>query len=200
MSLDPIAQAPKSGNERFHSAGEPLGVRVIDFWRWSASGFLGNAQRGVLAEFLVAHALGVAEGLRTGWEPFDLKTREGVRVEVKSSAYVQEWYQQTHSRISFQIKSARAWDPTTNVMEAESRRQSDVYVFCVLHHKEETVDPMDLAHWTFYVCSTATLDHACPGQKTIGLSRLLAIGAVETEYARLADAVRQSASESELPA
>ncbi len=64
---------------------------VKDFWQWSASDLIGTVMRGVLAEFLVAHALGIdKEGFRVEWDAFDLGTcaADGSRlkVEVKSAA------------------------------------------------------------------------------------------------------------------
>ena len=36
--------------------GETIGT-VLDFWKWAYSDLLDNAQRGILAEYLVANAL-----------------------------------------------------------------------------------------------------------------------------------------------
>jgi len=47
-----MSAKPRSGGERL-----PFGME--DFWRWSASDLLSNALRGVLAEFIVARALGI---------------------------------------------------------------------------------------------------------------------------------------------
>lgn len=46
---------------------------------------------GMLAEFLVAEALGAATRPRSEWDAYDVVTPDGIRVEVKSSAYVQAW-------------------------------------------------------------------------------------------------------------
>lgn len=194
--LGPVNETRKRGNESFHRSGRPLGFDIVDFWQWSASGFLGNAQRGVLAEYLVAKALGAANGLRTGWDPFDLTTSDGVKVEVKSAAYIQNWHQERHSRISFGIGGARAWDSRTNVMAPDTRRHADVYVFCLLHHLDQTTaEPMDLDHWTFYVLPASVLNEKCPNQKTTGLPGLLYLGAVETPYEQLAEAVRRAVTD-----
>lgn len=52
------------GDEPFHDGGAPLPFMVSDFWRWGVANLTGNALRGILAEFLVARALGVASGAR----------------------------------------------------------------------------------------------------------------------------------------
>ena len=46
-----------------------------------------NAERGALAEYLVACALGGGEGVRVNWDKYDLLSPEGIAVEVKSSGY-----------------------------------------------------------------------------------------------------------------
>ena len=65
--------AQKTGNEHFYFNNSSTGYLLNDFWRWSASDLLNNTQRGVLAEFIVAKALGIEEnGPRVEWEPYDL--------------------------------------------------------------------------------------------------------------------------------
>ena len=92
----------KTGTEQFHHNGVGLGFDLLDFWQWSASNLVDNAARGAVAEYLVARALGIASnGIREGWAPFDLTTASGVKVEVKSAAYVQSWHQTKLSNITF---------------------------------------------------------------------------------------------------
>ena len=63
----------KTGNEHFVLDGMPAGYLLNDFWRWQSSDLLNNTLRGVLAEFIVAKALGIdTNGPRVDWEPFDL--------------------------------------------------------------------------------------------------------------------------------
>lgn len=73
---------------------------VTDFWRWAFSDLRTNALRGVLAEHLVASALGVADETRIEWDGHDVTTTDGVRVEVKSSAFLQSWPQPAPTRHS----------------------------------------------------------------------------------------------------
>ena len=42
----------------------PLGVSLLDFWQWLGSDLVSNAFRGLLAEYLVALAVGAADGAR----------------------------------------------------------------------------------------------------------------------------------------
>ena len=63
----------KTGDEHFSFEGMPTGFLLNDFWRWQSSDLLNNALRGVLAEYIVAKALGIeTNGPRVEWEPFDL--------------------------------------------------------------------------------------------------------------------------------
>jgi len=165
---------PKFGSEPFHSKGEALGPTLLDFWRWSVSDLVSNATRGRLAEFIVANALGISvRGVRNEWSPFDLQTEEGVKVEVKSAAYIQSWFQSKLSAISFRTPKTRAFDPETNRLESEAKRQADVYVFAVLKHQDKsTIDPLNLDQWEFYVVPTAILNARTRSQFGITLTTL----------------------------
>jgi hypothetical protein len=177
----------KTGGEALHSCGSPIGCTVLDFWQWSASDLVSNATRGRLAEFIVARALGIStDGVRDEWGAYDLTTPEGVKVEVKSAAFVQSWTQQRHSLIQFGTRKTRAWDPNTNCIAAESKRQADVYVFALLAHKAKaTLDPLDVSQWRFYVVKTVALD----SRHSITLKSLEQLSAGPVEFAGLRVAV-----------
>ena len=135
-----------------------LGSATIgDYWQWAYSDIIGNTDRGALAEYIVAIALGTTAPARNCWAPYDLETPTGIRVEVKSSAYLQSWFQKRPSSPGFGIRKTLAWDPATNEYDQEKRRHADVYVFCLLAHQKDkaTLNPLDLAQWEFYVVATA---------------------------------------------
>ncbi|ODS32188.1 MAG: hypothetical protein SCARUB_02707 [Candidatus Scalindua rubra] len=75
----------KRGDEKFICNNNTINLRLSHFWQWSVSDLLSNATRGILAEFMVASALGINEGIRNEWDAYDLKTKSGIRIEVKSS-------------------------------------------------------------------------------------------------------------------
>ncbi|WP_144418580.1 hypothetical protein [Candidatus Thioglobus autotrophicus] len=53
------------------------------------------------------------------------------------------------SKIIFGIQPTVLWDEN-NKRSEEAKRQADVYVFCVLAHKDKgTVNPLDLSQWDF---------------------------------------------------
>ncbi|GJM44080.1 MAG: hypothetical protein DHS20C21_09220 [Gemmatimonadota bacterium] len=140
---------------------------------------------------MVAVALGVADGVRDDWAPYDLKTVNGIRVEVKSAAYVQSWSQRGPSSIRFSIRPARAWDPKTNTLMENVQRHADVYIFCLLSHMDQTtVNPLELDQWEFYVASTSMLARHVSDQKTIGLSALKKIARGPIAQIDLAPTVR----------
>ena len=175
MPLSRIHVEPKSGSEPIHTEGQPTGRTLLDFWQWSASDLVSNATRGVLAEFLVAMALGVPpDQPREEWAAWDLTTPEGIKVEVKSAAYVQSWSQKELSKITFNTPKTRAWVVESNQQSREIRRQADVYVLCLLAHKDKTtINPLDLSQWEFFVLPTSVLDERTRSQHSITLPSLL---------------------------
>ena len=69
----------------------------------------------MLAEFIVASAIGVdLNSVRKEWGAYDLTTQDGIRVEVKSAAFIQSWEQREYSIISFNVPT-RAWNSDTNI-------------------------------------------------------------------------------------
>jgi len=168
MDKYPAIEVPqKTGDERFCANGKPQDNTLLSFWRWSSSDVVGNTMRGIIAEYIVASALGVTDGTRVEWDAYDIETTEGIRVEVKSGAYIQSWAQRKLSNIQFSIRP-------TQILESkitEAVRQADVYVFCLLQHKDqETIDPLNLDQWEFYVLATETMNVRLGSQKTITLS------------------------------
>ena len=76
---------------------------LLSFWQWAYSDLVGNTERGVLAEYIVACALGINNEDRILWGRYDLVTPQGVTIEVKTSGYIQTWEQQKLSNIKFGI-------------------------------------------------------------------------------------------------
>jgi len=167
----------KSGAEPFHASGNNLGFDLQMFWQWAVSDLVSNTARGVLAEFLVARALGIEEhGVRDGWSPYDLKNLTGLKIEVKSAAYIQSWFQKEFSRIVFSVSKKRAWDSASNVLDTEPNRHADLYVFALLAHKDKaTLDPMNVDQWVFYVLPTEVLNKRPRSQHSITLKSLEAL-------------------------
>lgn len=164
-----ITASRKTGAEPLTADGKPIGLTIADVWAWGWSDLLGNTERGVLAEFIVAAALGIAtDRVREGWAVWDLTMPDGVRIEVKSSGYLQSWGQKELSRISFDVRETLAWDADTGEFADTARRHADVYVFALLGHKDKsTVNPLDLDQWIFYVLATQVLNERSRGSITL---------------------------------
>ena len=168
------------------------GATISEFWQWAYSNLMDNAERGIFAEWLVAKALGAADDTRTEWDKYDIQTRSGICVEVKSSGYIQSWEQKKLSEIVFNVPQTIGWDSENNTYGQERKRQADVYVFCVHKHKEqETADPLNLNQWDFYVLDTKTLDKKINKQKTLTLKKLIALGAISATYEHLNETVEK---------
>ena len=201
MRLPRIEPKTQSGDEPFRAGEETLGLTLQDYWRWSGSDLMSNVERGVMAEYLVASALGLAEDPREEWGAFDVELPGCRTIEVKSSGYIQSWEQQDYSTISFDIaKRKSAWNPRTGEYDKldPPRRIADVYVFCLLKHRcQETIDPLDVEQWEFFVVPRSKIDHGAWGDsKSIGLNSLsqLAKPIGSIEYGKLKGEVRRAMS------
>jgi hypothetical protein len=185
----------KTGNEKLHVNGANLTHDLLSFWQWSASDIVGNAMRGIFAEYIVASALDKISGSRTEWDAYDIESKEGIKIEVKSSAYIQSWTQKKLSRIQFDIRPTQGFDSKKNSYSSQLTRQSDVYVFCVLEEtNQEAIDPLNLDQWSFYVLGTNELNQAVGQQKSISLGRLKELNPINTPYSELYKSIQQSAN------
>lgn len=195
MTLPRLIALRRAGDEPFHAGTRQLGFDLLDFWRWSVSDLVSNATRGRLAEYLVARALGgPATPVRDEWAAYDLSTADGIRIEVKSAAYLQAWSQRAPSTIGFSVRKARAWDPETNALAETAARHADVYVFALLAHMDKaTLDPMNVEQWRFYVLPTSVLDARTRSQHSITLRSLEALCSA-VSFAELDAAVRRVTS------
>ena len=177
----------------FTQKGQPTSFSVLDFWVWMASDVLNNTLRGTIAEYIVSQAMEACTPVRVEWDTVDITTPKGIKIEVKSSAYLQSWHQNRPSAISFRIAKTYPWDWKTNQYGETQIRSADVYVFCVLAHLDsQTVNPLELTQWEFYILPTSTLDSSLGNQKTVSLSRLKDLGAVALGYDQIRNAVLEA--------
>lgn len=184
--LDEMPMKLLSGEERLVTKDGPS-LRLVDYWRWSASGLMENTQRGVLAEFLVAVALGVYDTPRKEWENVDLETElngQRIRIEVKSSAERQSWEGEPCGFHQFDIK--RTEDSSGE--RPDVQRWADIYVFCILknRHAASQLEALDTGNWEFLVLPTDMIDQERPDQKSIRAGPLREIGAVTSSFSELA--------------
>ncbi|TSA36862.1 MAG: hypothetical protein D4R64_06460 [Porphyromonadaceae bacterium] len=181
MESGPIPFQKKTGHEEIF--GDHRNHHLIDFWQWAYSDLIGNTERGSVAEYLVALACNVDSKPRISWDAFDLQLENGIKIEVKSSGYLQTWKQKDYSKPIFRIPKTYAWDYNENIYERNKKRQADVYVFALHAHKDHgTINPLDTRQWEFYILSSRILDVKVGEAKQISLEKLLKIGAIMSNF------------------
>ena len=195
--LCPVVPSLREPTDEFHIRAGCPGATLGDYWRWSSSNVLDNTERGILAEFLVAHSLSLTHKPRVEWGSYDLITTDSTKIEVKSSAYLQSWRQKTYSTIKFGIARRKyEWDPETGESKENKppKRNADIYIFCLLKEKDKTiVDPLDTKQWEFYVIPTFRIDEKKGSDKTISLGPLRDLADDPVQYSDLAATVAKVA-------
>lgn len=182
------------GNEQFSVGSHTISLTLNDFWRWSYSDLNDGICRSALAEFIVATSLEVPDlnhGLsRTLKRPYDLISKDGYRIEVKSAAYNESSDEEHPDCISFGIAPAEL-PGRIKESDAASHRNSDVFVFCVYKAvaKDETHLNLDL--WDFYILPTKVLNEKKPIQKTITLPSLMRLEPMWCDYYGIGDAIQK---------
>lgn len=182
--LTPSPAVALGGSERFTG----LDATVADFWRWAFSDLRDNTTRGILAEFLVAKAVGDTRTLRIGWDNFDAQASDGTTIEVKCSAFLQSWTQKRHSELVFGRLSAREFDATRNEYSVDARIRADVFVFAVQRQRDPAAyDMLDISHWEFWVVSARTIRERAG--KTVGIAWVRKHATGPLSYADLSSAI-----------
>lgn len=165
-----------TGNEIFTFNEEMAGFTLADFWQFEYSNVY-NLQE-VLAEFIVAKALGINEAHNTDyWTLYDIKYRNQ-RIEVKQSSYYHPWNANGNilEQRTFGITKANSNYENSDA-ENKFERQNDIYVFCLnTGRTKETAYPLNLNNWEFYIIPTNFINANCEKNKTISLGRIRSFG------------------------
>ncbi len=156
------------GTEEFTLDGNPTGMTMSDFWRFMYSNIYSFQE--VIAEFLVAKALGkeVAEN-DAYWTLFDMKYRDK-RIEVKQTSYYHSFNEEnkvsnhrvfripkSNSKFEYDIAINKEKYKDVGDKEKENKyeRQNDIYVFCVnTGENRSDAYPLNLNNWEFYIVPT----------------------------------------------
>ncbi len=172
-----MAKAPVrllNAAEAFHSKRRQslqTPATVGDFWRWAFSQLADNTTRGVLAEFIVAMALGIdLSQPRDAWADCDLVTPEGIRIEVKATGYLQAW--ETRESVP-KFTRLRGQKLSADKASYSGNRvvRADVFVFCVQSERNPAkYDPLDLGQWEYWIMPAANI--VALNQDSIALSRV----------------------------
>ena len=178
--------------EAFRQGTHPLNFSVGEFWQWAFSDLRSNTTRGVLAEFIVARALGLPTSVRNAWDNYDLLALDQTKVEVKATGRAQSWDQKKSSPPLFTGLKARKWLDDTSYSPDQQFR-ADAYVFC-LHTAEPGApyDPLDLSLWKFRVLGRSELVKL--NQKSLGLSTLHRLAPTNVPWEQLKQRVSETGS------
>lgn len=165
-----------SGDEPFTDTA--ICFKVQEFWAFALSDLITNMNRGHLAEFLVAKALGVADAQNefiSDATPWDLDFEEK-RIEVKSSSFCQRWQGDnypSHSQPGFDIRKKHRTEDRDRHPKPPTERHSDIIVFA-LFAKEGDLKPNPLAlnNWRFFVVPTKAVNEQMQEKQRISLTQL----------------------------
>lgn len=173
-----------------------MDATVADFWRFAMSDLRMNNTRGYLAEFLVAKALGLNDVTRVEWDAYDLLL-DKIRIEVKSSAYLQAWEQPRPSRIVFSGLRGTRYHPRHGYDPSGKGLNAHVYVFCVQTAvAHEDYRPLDLDQWSFYVVKRSALERQ--RSASVGLDTVVRLANRDTAWAELRPTVVRAAQGEEV--
>lgn len=189
-----------TGHERLIGPAAPdEGAAILDFWRWAFSDLRQNTLRGIFAEWLVAKLLGLPLRVpRDPWTPADLQALGGVRIEVKSGAYLQAWLDSgRRSRPSWSYLAGRVWSADARSLAADATLNADLYVFCIqTMTNPQCWNALDLSQWEFFLLTREQV--AAIDVRTISEPRLrsLAPALTAAQFQAAAAAAIQSDSAS----
>jgi hypothetical protein len=122
-----------------------------------------------------------------------VKTPSGIRVEVKSSAYLQSWNQRRVSNLKFSGLTGRSWSADTNLTSEEREFRADVYVFAIHTCREPNqYDALNIRHWEFRVVGATVLRKR--GYRSITMRLLDGIAPTRFTLDELAETVERDFS------
>lgn len=144
-------------------------LTVLQFWRWAFGNLNEDTLKGLFAEWLVGRLLGIdlKHAGRNGGANSDLITPEGVRIEVKSTAYWQSWklYTEDGTPIPLEQIEPQHWARLQKPLTFQVRRTrdsvdrsgnepklwSDLYVFAAQFERDPVKwNILDMGQWRFY--------------------------------------------------
>ena len=159
--------------------------KAVNFWRWAYSDLLQNITRGIVGEFIVAWAINADNTPRQPWDAFDLKTKDGKRIEVKTTAYLQAWTYNKKVLPKFVIAQRRLWTESEGQTKTPEFN-ADIYVLCYFNEKDrDNADPRNLDQWNFWVFSQKEIIKLLNGKKSISIKKLEESGIKSLDFNEL---------------
>lgn len=170
------------GSEQLQVGGHGIAVTVDDFWRWAGSNLSDATTRSVFAEFLVASSLELLSDGRQFGRSYDLlwqqqEDRAGIRVNIRSAAYIQ---------------SSDAEHPDQLCFNVGSKEHCDVYVFCIYKATTQEQTPLDTELWDFYVLRSGVWDGIGPAQQIVTVPTIMRLGPIWSDYYGIGDAIQKA--------
>lgn len=177
-----------TGNETFLTGNKSIHLTIGDFWRWAYSDPFCCNNLSVLAEYIIASALGI-NGTRSAApiKRYNFLTNTGLRVNVRTAAYVESRYADHPDCISFCISPLGIPDGN-----GKTKQTSDVYVFSIYKAMNKNESPLNLDFWEFYVLPASVLDKMNPPQKTITLPSLMQLEPLWCDYYGIDGAIQKA--------
>jgi hypothetical protein len=183
---------PRTGEEAIGRTGRTL----LDFWRWAHSDLMVSTARGVLAEYLVAIAVGDKAAVRDGWATHNVTMPPGdgvpaIRIEVRNGGFLQTWRQPAFTKIHFGRMRSWGWNRETGRLDIPPGFHADVYVFAVHTCTDpEELDILDLAQWDFRVLHRRAIEEY--GTKSLAWDAVQRMAPKTVPWEGLKDAVREA--------
>lgn len=168
------------GTDHFSLNGRNIdNLTLADYWVWSYSDLTDRTNRSVLAEFIVASALGIIENTTRKSArlcgSYNFTSKDGYRIFVESASYTQSFDAEQPEQIVF-----------CNIGNSDC----DVCIFCVHKALSENCSPLDLDSWDFYVIRANILSGR--HQKSITLPSLIRLEPLWCDYHGIETAIKET--------
>jgi hypothetical protein len=151
-------------------------MSVLEFWRWAFADLCDDDIKGWFAEWLIGLLLGLPQTRRISWGDSDHVTPEGVRIEVKASAYWQSWKLIEMDGAAKLVEAVPSnQNPGVSFGSLRTKNsvvyKSDLYVFAFQRERDPQLwNALDLTQWEFYALTRDQL--AKVGTQSISLIKL----------------------------
>jgi len=171
--------------------GAPEKSTVGDFWAWAFGDLCDDDIKGIYAEWIVTKILSIPSQRRVSWANSDIITPEGVRIEIKASAFWQSWKlinedgsnktleeikEKAKGISSIRFSGLKAGDSVYNSKVTDKDYKSDIYIFCFQKEEDPFVwNALDMNQWEFYIFEINELREF--GGRTVSLKKLREIQA-----------------------
>lgn len=169
------------GTDHFSANGRTIDTLTLaDCWTWAYSDMTDSMNRSVLAEFIVATALDVADKtirkpLQTR-RPYNFLSKDGYRIAVESASYTQSCDAEHPDQVTFRNISAP---------------HCDVCIFCIHKALSDDISPLNLDTWDFYIIPSRVLANTTE-HKTLTLPSLLQLEPLWCDYYGIEEAIRET--------